>query len=292
MSDNIPPFEIQAEILKRVSDVKSLLQFRSVSKSWKSVIDNPRFIAGYHRNQPPRHHIFLWYHVQILDTFVSMIDNDDDNSHSFAQHKVPLPIPSSFQSHGVDSFIVIGSSSKGLICFYEHIYRDRVVLWNPTIRKSVTIDVPKASYEYTMGFGVSPESDDPKLVKIQRFGNALDDLKPRQAELYSLSTGEWRTLSEDLPRSSVAFYNHDGHAAIGNFICWLAHEKAMKREMIISFDMTSEKFMEIYIPDSVTKDAYNELCLFKIQESLAVAVIQNDRVVYQVWMMEGTMDIL
>ncbi|GKA53754.1 F-box domain containing protein [Tanacetum coccineum] len=45
MSDNIP-FEIQVEIMNRLP-VKSLLQFRSVSKSWKCMIDSSSFVFTY-----------------------------------------------------------------------------------------------------------------------------------------------------------------------------------------------------------------------------------------------------
>ncbi|MFS8020210.1 putative F-box domain-containing protein [Helianthus anomalus] len=45
MSDNIP-FEIQVEIIKKLR-VKSLIQFRSVSKAWKSLIDSSDFITHY-----------------------------------------------------------------------------------------------------------------------------------------------------------------------------------------------------------------------------------------------------
>nr|GEZ40112.1 hypothetical protein [Tanacetum cinerariifolium] len=53
MSDNIP-FEIQVEIIKRLT-VKSLIQFRSVSKLWKSLIDSSAFIADYQRTDLQQH---------------------------------------------------------------------------------------------------------------------------------------------------------------------------------------------------------------------------------------------
>ncbi|GKG52856.1 hypothetical protein Tco_0549968, partial [Tanacetum coccineum] len=42
------------------------------------------------------------------------------------------------------------------------------VIWNPTVRKSVGIVViPKGRYNRTIvGFGVCPDTSDPKLVKI------------------------------------------------------------------------------------------------------------------------------
>ncbi|KAJ0818201.1 putative F-box domain-containing protein [Helianthus annuus] len=57
MSDNVP-FEIQEEIIKRLP-VKSLIRFRSVSKSWKSLIDSSNFITHYR--------LLLWaYGLEVL----------------------------------------------------------------------------------------------------------------------------------------------------------------------------------------------------------------------------------
>ncbi|GJT15863.1 zinc finger, CCHC-type containing protein [Tanacetum coccineum] len=65
MSDFVP-FDIQSEIMKRLP-VKSLLQFRSVSKQWKSFIDSPKFIKSYHVNHTnPQHHLLVVYKVQKL----------------------------------------------------------------------------------------------------------------------------------------------------------------------------------------------------------------------------------
>ncbi|KAF5823764.1 putative F-box domain-containing protein [Helianthus annuus] len=55
MSDHIP-FELQVDIIKRLP-IKLLIQARSVSKAWKSVIDSPDFIADYtvHNHDQPQH---------------------------------------------------------------------------------------------------------------------------------------------------------------------------------------------------------------------------------------------
>ncbi|GJR90497.1 F-box domain containing protein [Tanacetum coccineum] len=45
MSDNIP-LEIQMEIMQRLP-VNSLLQFRTVSNTWKSFIDGRNFLVSY-----------------------------------------------------------------------------------------------------------------------------------------------------------------------------------------------------------------------------------------------------
>ena len=90
MSDLIP-FDIQSEIMKRLP-VKSLIQFRSVSKQWKSLIDNAEFIKNYHINQTnPQHHQLLRYNVGNLQAYTSIIDNNS----TFPQDKFHLTAPES-----------------------------------------------------------------------------------------------------------------------------------------------------------------------------------------------------
>ncbi|KAI3725454.1 hypothetical protein L1987_65242 [Smallanthus sonchifolius] len=85
MSDNIP-FDIQAEIMKRLP-VRSLIQFRSVSKAWKSLIDSSDFIKNYNGQQQ---HLFVSYYfsVDVERRYASIVDDD-----TFPHHKVSVTLP-------------------------------------------------------------------------------------------------------------------------------------------------------------------------------------------------------
>ncbi|GKC89009.1 probable LRR receptor-like serine/threonine-protein kinase isoform X2, partial [Tanacetum coccineum] len=79
MSDNIP-FDIQMEIIKKVSSVKSLIQFRSVSKPWKSFIDSSEFIKGYGaRHTYPHSHILSYISDALYEgesKYICLVDDD------------------------------------------------------------------------------------------------------------------------------------------------------------------------------------------------------------------------
>ncbi|GJW69668.1 F-box domain containing protein [Tanacetum coccineum] len=125
MSDNIP-FDIQIAIMNRLP-VKSLLQFRTVSKQWKFSIDNFDFI---HENLAFRH----------LDSNLNILSL--------------TPV----------------ASSKGVWCF-AYGENSMLLLWNPSIKKSVGISVPNymlqpSSPKMTFGFGIRIVTLDPTLVKI------------------------------------------------------------------------------------------------------------------------------
>ncbi|XP_076928492.1 putative F-box protein At1g47790 [Bidens hawaiensis] len=160
MSDNIP-LEIEEEIIKRLP-VKSLIQFRSVSKTWKSLIGSTDFIIKHYNGHHAQvHHLLVKYDHPDYDyekEYVSLID--DDTLH---QQKLDstLTLPTLVKTLVLPRIV---GCSDGLICLYSRTSYDRctkggtVVLWNISIRKAIAIVVPNVVgriYESAIGFGTS-----------------------------------------------------------------------------------------------------------------------------------------
>nr|GFA90144.1 hypothetical protein [Tanacetum cinerariifolium] len=61
-------------------------------------------------------------------------------------------------------------------------------------------------------------------------------------------------------------------------------------DLIMSFDMISEEFTEVYLPDCLAKDSDIVLSISKLKESLVVLEynFKVERPVYGVWMMEDS----
>ncbi|XP_076942647.1 F-box protein At5g18160-like [Bidens hawaiensis] len=138
MSDNIP-FEIQVEIMKRLP-LKSLVRFRTVSKTWKSMIDDTYFITHY---SAQKEHLVVGFLDSVYRLkYASVADGD-----SFPVHEVSPPIS---LMHYIDVTI---SSSHALICLCGYYLKGsgRAVLWNPSIRKAFALDVPNVAYGKTYG---------------------------------------------------------------------------------------------------------------------------------------------
>ncbi|KAI3776452.1 hypothetical protein L1987_46237 [Smallanthus sonchifolius] len=205
MSDNIP-FDIQSEIMKGLP-VRSLIQFRSVSKAWKSLIDSSDFIARY-SGQQQRLFVSYYFSVDVERRYASIVDDD-----TFPHHKVSVTLPPLVKMLEHSSRVC---SSHGLLCLYDD-YPDgpmgRAVLWNPSIRKAVAVVVPNVAggiYATVLGFGVRPETNDPKIVKI-RYISRPSDMEsithiPWQVEVFTLSKGAWRSpYGSNLPRKSIIF---------------------------------------------------------------------------------------
>ncbi|KAJ0693437.1 putative F-box domain, galactose oxidase/kelch, beta-propeller, F-box associated interaction [Helianthus annuus] len=246
MSDHIP-FKIQSEIMKRLP-VKSLLRFRSICKSWKSLIDSSDFIA-YHSSQQ-QHLLVSYYDNDYEQKYVSIVDD-----HTFPQQKVFLTVPVSVKKM-LEHHPRIISSCHGLVCLYCDSTRTAVI-WNISLRKSVVVVVPASNaYKTAIGFGVCRETNDPKIVKIRYIGwwRSVDinaTYIPSQVEVFTLSTGAWRSpFGSNLPRTSVHYY-HDDEVVIDGVFYWLATNS--NTMLIVSFNMTSEEFREITLPDDLSQ---------------------------------------
>ncbi|KAJ9550917.1 hypothetical protein OSB04_014962 [Centaurea solstitialis] len=257
--------------------VKSLIQFRWVCKAWKSLIDSSPFIADHNSEE----------------NFVCFVDDDD----CFPQNKFAPAVPPIFRLFW--PFNTTIHSSCGLLCL-EGFLREpdnsetqTVVLWNPSIRKSIAIVVPNddapSRFVYAatsrvfpfVGFGVCPETKDPKLNKIS---SRNDD--ENQVRVFTLSSREWRCLSSNhLPRKSLEFNNYS-HTVIGRFLYGLAFDGEFY--LTWSFDFSTDEFREVPLPDSLRR---SYLDMSKVRESL-VLIHDNDGYfsstnidVFDVWMM-------
>ncbi|GJR91272.1 F-box domain containing protein [Tanacetum coccineum] len=270
MSDHIS-FDIQTEIMKMLP-VKSLLQFRSVSKQWKSLIDTSEFIKNYHLNHPnPQHHLLVRYEFNNVRTYTSIIDNN-----TFPQQKFPLTAPESLSL--LRHALTLGSVN-GLLCYVgyhndtQEIETEMAVIWNPTVRKSVGIVIPDPLYtREVVGFGVCPRTSDPKLVKI----SVVKEPSMWVVEVFTLSRRVWETVSMDAPfKSCHLAWNQ---VSIDGVIYWRAYDDmelddGFRSNFIISFDLKSDKFGEVCLPERLV---YTQLLVANMNESLVLLEYNDD----------------
>ncbi|KAJ0451493.1 putative F-box domain-containing protein [Helianthus annuus] len=276
MSDNIP-FEIQTEIMKRLP-VKSLLRFRSVSKSCKSLIDSSDFIKHYIGQQ--QHLLVRCYDNVAHFEKQPMSIVDDDSLLTQTASSVTLPSLVEYPN-------LIGTS-HGLFCFYGP-SSGRAVIFNPCIRKTLAFAVPRVTndrlYQTVIGFGVCRHTTDPKIVKItQTIKSDRHINSPWQVEVFTVSTSTWRSAySTNLPRNSIGIYKNQ--VVVDRCLYWLASDGCSY--LIVSFDLTSEEFKEVNLPDAQFRGSL-ALSLYKLRESLAAIKdgMEANKRVYHVWMMQ------
>nr|GEW03053.1 hypothetical protein [Tanacetum cinerariifolium] len=238
MSDNIP-FEIQIEIIKRVSDVKSLIRLRCVSKPWMSLIDSYEFISGYRARKTHTHTLLLRYRDTSDEIkYVSV------NNATFTQQQDLAPNVSALMKQ-LRNLLVIGYS-RGLLCLYTFDNGGMLVLWNPSLRRSVGIF---GGYFRVFGFAVCPVTNDPTIVRISCAA---------KVEIFTLSSKRWTEIQCSMPRKSKIF--HEGsQAVIGSCIYRVAYETICLPDgsftdqyMIVSFDLIAKELKAIDLPDKIT----------------------------------------
>ncbi|GJY03344.1 integrase, catalytic region, zinc finger, CCHC-type containing protein [Tanacetum coccineum] len=151
MSDNIP-YEIQHEIIKKVSDVKSLIRFRSVSKRWRSFIDSSEFIAGYGaRDTQPQSLLLRYDDNSSEEKYVCFLDDENDPLTQQQQQDFAPNVTDTMKQF--NDLKIIGSS-HGLLCLHSY-DKDMYVLWNPSIRKSLSIKIPLVPFKHGfLGFAI------------------------------------------------------------------------------------------------------------------------------------------
>ncbi|XP_071734245.1 putative F-box protein At1g30920 [Rutidosis leptorrhynchoides] len=253
MADNIP-IEIQVEIIKHLP-VKSLIRCTLLSKLFNSIIKSSSFVTEHSFRHNHQHHLLARYETvsddnELQQNHVSIIDNDN-----FPKNKCPITVPETFKGYESGQSWVL---------------------------------IPKV-----VGFGVCNGSSDPKLVRIGRYGNRFTSNSVNwDAEIYTASSGVWRTVPSDKPRKSVTLENV--HETINGIIYWLARDYSsetgneLDKQMIITFDLTSEKIGEVYLPNSLAHP-FTDLYLSKRMESLAVIsdyYEEGNQQVCDVWIMK------
>ncbi|XP_028073780.1 F-box protein CPR1-like [Camellia sinensis] len=225
MSDYIPR-ELLIDILTRLP-AETLVRFTLVCKSWYSLITSPSFIS---------HH---------LNRTIS----NPNSTHLLLRYCTEDPIQQEHYSLRCDDPLV-----AAMYC-----YNHKMFLWNPLIRKSVSIPYPNVRFGshgpfmHSLGFGFDSISNDFKVVRIVHIGLDCNRVPP-EVELYTLKTGIWRNISDKaLPyivveRSRQAYINGVSH--------WVAHTPryghgGIFRNLIVSFNMNDEVFGEISFPEGI-----------------------------------------
>ncbi|GJY18155.1 hypothetical protein Tco_0389646 [Tanacetum coccineum] len=171
----------------------------------------------------------------------------------------------------------------------DDVYGDKdVVLWNPSIRKSVNIKLPYLPFlDNFLGFMVCSLTNDPTIVMTTY---------PWHVRIFTLSSKRCTMFPyTKLPPKAVKVMS--SQVVIGRCIYWVAYEiipsmggSYRYSYMIISFDLIAKEIRLVDIPPSCILNNPFPGCFFisKIRESV-VLFVPNEEVeipIYDVWKMK------
>ncbi|PON71184.1 hypothetical protein TorRG33x02_254760, partial [Trema orientale] len=271
--------EVVEEILLRLP-TESLLICKCVCKLWYNLITEPSFVnkhlrftvqnrnissssvslfLKWTRQELSEHDIFhgdrhdLDLSKQVLSLVtITKVQDANFSSNSGSGDNLPcvieqLSFPPLPQKEQVDfPRDLVSSHCNGIICLFNRLRKERTVLFNPALRRFRILHTPcfLPDFEYAgCGFGYDPITNVYKYVKIFR---SARDARVSRAQVYTLGIDSWREIKIDDVQGKSCYPHGEGVYCKG-FYYW--YNMSLKYEMILSFDVSKEKFHIIPIPD-------------------------------------------
>ncbi|XP_022751116.1 F-box protein CPR30-like [Durio zibethinus] len=298
----IIPMDVGCGILSQLP-VKALLRFKSVSKEWCSLINDPYFIKLHLRQsmETNRNNLNIILKERISGKLLSVgfdsvnLDNPRELDHPLKRR--PGAVPDDDYDYDYDYTQVVGSCN-GLLCLttYDQIY-GTVVLWNIStgdykVLPNELVKLPPTWGEVEQvtfyGFGYDSINDDYKLVRIVQDIDLSRSppLLVEEVKVYSLKANTWRR-GEEIPNHY--FLQHFSRK-VGTFVCGALHWLGIKERTwespssVIAFDVTTEKYHQIELLDNMERKTYN-VDLGALQECLCAIATCLDNAV-NVWIMK------
>ncbi|XP_065623771.1 F-box protein At3g07870 [Quercus suber] len=312
MSDNLPevsksiteealwdslPHEILTHVFLHLP-IKSIITCTSVSKTWKSLIQNPSFISTHLHHSSNNKNLLLF---RLCPRAVKQLKRKevyalhwDDNTTNFHQYTSFDDFPFHGQNgtgvlRNTGVLRVVGTCN-GLICLADGIYTDAYyfLLWNPCVKKYVRLPNPNFSFRTTapydavvgFGFGFDSKTSDYKVVRFvtPEDGDFSEGESTPKVEVYSLATGEWRvvTAPAQCPKCAVpdttmidqrlqAFVNGALH-----LVCYKTTPEIRLLYFVLVFDLEDEVFREIPLPKHSDMDYWKWVSILAYGNSIAM----------------------
>lgn len=278
------PENLIIEILSWLS-VKDLLQYKSVCKSWYAIISSPNFKSKhlknyYNKNDDWRGCLLVQHYVTHAELQLYALLVDETPRVLADEVLYSIPLYSSYACGPCD----------GIYYLYQYDSSDRA-LWNPAINdfKSLPKLICKADLPSSLtyaanevyGFGLDPITRDYKVVVIKGYWSNNDeetDVKhPLSVLVYSLSTNSWRYCGDlakayDL-ESNKCYLNVNG-------CCYWFGSFEYTSEVIVSFDMATDEFKEIHVPDYALPSSK---CLGIYDDCLAFLSLHESEKNLEIW---------
>ncbi|KDP24674.1 hypothetical protein JCGZ_26452 [Jatropha curcas] len=263
--------DIVKDILSRLP-IKSIKRFESVSKGWYFLFNSHEFISTHLRTSSLRPFLLVRQFHNPTGSKFSLCLIDGNTS-----YEIRIPFLGCLYR-----FPKIVGSCNGLICLdISPCYAFGFVLWNITTKQYKFLprprinDAHKPIWMVATGFGYNRRDNDYKLVRIVNFHCKDDDSPAVIAEVYSWRTGSWKLMGGNVVEENFGYcVIHEGQQAvsINGSLNWLANGigKLANEKFIVSFDMVSEEFRRIEIPDYGLSGICAKILEFK--ESLALAM--------------------
>ncbi|WMV48280.1 hypothetical protein MTR67_041665 [Solanum verrucosum] len=268
----ILPSDIQYLILIKVSIVKSLLRFKSVSKSWNVIISDNEFKRT-HRDQSKalgREKLLLLKH-----------STNEFGFRELETSQLDIIAKGIFLPRKFRKAIVL-CSCDGLVLLKNPMAYKTYVLWNPSTRESKTLACPYFNYKGKVpnacGIFYDSSVDDYRIILIYKWSYGM----------YSLKNDCWTKKTSST--SHVVRLLHDcslnGGISIGGYVYWIDYDNLEQRNStIIYFDGKSDELKKLPIPVFARESDFFGLMTI-MKGCLSLYGGNHQSLVLEIWIME------
>ncbi|EOA29333.1 hypothetical protein CARUB_v10025615mg [Capsella rubella] len=238
------PTDLLMDILKLLP-AKTLVRFLCVSKLWSSIIRRKDFKKLFLTESSNRPHRLFFISPQDEDkdkdcVLFSLETDDSGEALIAAYHKTHLPYPYTYDAAHV----------RDMICFRADFTYEDLVVYNNSTRRSITLPkLDSQSFVVTHFLSYDPIDDVYKVLCMTRLKN----------------TTEWKLVFEHTYRPT----NYG--ICINGVLYYLVYgdKKTMHRIFVVSFDVRSENFDLINIPDEVSAHLLSSTIMIRYEGKLA-----------------------
>lgn len=244
---DLPHDLIIYDIISRLP-IKSILQFKSVSKQWYFSLSSSNF-GNTHFKLSPIYHQFPPVNCVFIqsgnDYFLYSFDEDVEKCDISASYEKGLfQLDIDFDGLFKDDEIIIVGSCNGLLLLL-HSLLDYLIIWNPIVKKWSKFSYPllKSCKNCAWGFGYVTSIDDYKVVRISQVEENI------LVHVFSLRTQKWKQIYDD-KLDDFTFTLHSMPCLAGILInetlYWIMNKRGRGGSQgIFGFDLACERFSEI-----------------------------------------------
>ncbi|KAL3624181.1 hypothetical protein CASFOL_032997 [Castilleja foliolosa] len=266
---NIPD-DLILEILLRLP-VKTLSQFKCVCKHWYALIHSRGFINQHFNHKSNQERLLIRNYRPDLERYSFSLYVDDILSKYEEPNHLQIPFMASALMGPLNGVFCVVSLSAHL------------ALLNPATRQFKPIPLPRPNVQTylslcdnSLGFGLNPLSSDYKVVSINYYWNEVVDSPhyPCLISVYTSGSNTWRHFEDPgLVNSSGCSCRSLCNTYLNGFYYWVMDNET--DAVILAFDMISEKFRQIKVPDCIKSE---EVDLALYRDSLALVTCESDKV--------------
>ncbi|KAG6645621.1 F-box protein CPR1-like [Carya illinoinensis] len=242
-----PPYLIYEILL--LLPIKPLLRFQCLSHQYRALINSPFFITEHLESSKAtdRERALIALECDIVrPDCCSVPFHDDDRFGRAVQLYYPLPLR--------HREIQLVGYSNGLVTLHDSDYV--IVIWNPLIRKYKQlpfepIENPHGSNAHrlpSLAFGHDVVNDDYKVFRIVQFKERYVDGLASEVKVYSLRAQSWKRINDEWPTKFFSVISDS--ASLNGALHWFVgpFDIEHNRQLLIGFDLATEKFREYAIP--------------------------------------------